>query len=108
MWAGRRRLADVATRKARREPDAVRITTAPPSHHDDVLRRRRRYMISMTIRTLCFIGAVFFTGTLRWILVAASLILPYVAVVMANAASPRIPGTDLVAPHSGTKELGGS
>ncbi len=95
----------MAARKTRREPDAVRITTAPLSHHDDIVRRRKRYLISMSVRTACFLGAIVFTGWVRWVLLIASFILPYIAVVMANAASPRIPGTDLVAPGAGRKEL---
>ena len=46
-------------------------------------------------------------GWLRWVLLIGAFILPYVAVVMANAASPRIHGTDLVQPDPGHKELGG-
>jgi Protein of unknown function (DUF3099) len=85
----------------------VRITTAPTSHREDIDRRRRRYLFSMTIRTLCFIGAVVVgPGWLRWVLVLGAFILPYVAVVMANSASPRIEGADLVQPNPGYKELG--
>ncbi len=62
----------------------------------------------MAIRTLCFVGAVVVgPGWLRWVLVVGAFILPYVAVVMANSASPRIEGADLVQPESGYKELGG-
>jgi hypothetical protein len=92
--------------RARREPEAIRITTAPASHADDIDRRRRRYVFSMAIRTLCFVGAILVgPGWLRWVLVAGAFVLPYVAVVMANAASPRIEGADLVDPDHGRKEL---
>lgn len=85
----------------------MRITTAPANQHDDIDRRRRRYLISMSIRTLCFLGAVFVgDGWLRWVLVAGAFLLPYVAVVMANSASPRIEGAELVQPHQGYKQLG--
>ena len=85
----------------------VRITTAPTSHREDIDRRRRRYLFSMTIRTLCFIGAVVVgPGWLRWVLVLGAFVLPYVAVVMANSASPRVEGADLVQPNPGYKELG--
>jgi len=50
----------------------------------DVGRRYRRYAISMSIRTLCFVLAVLAHGPLRWVLLAVSLVLPYVAVVVAN------------------------
>jgi hypothetical protein len=93
--------------RARRETEPVRITTAPTSHRDDLARRRRRYSISMGIRTLCFIGAVVVgDGWFRWVLVAGAFILPYVAVVMANSASPRIEGADLEQPALDYKELG--
>jgi hypothetical protein len=52
---------------------------------DDLAQRQRRYLISMSIRTVSFVLAVVTHGPLRWIFVAAALILPYIAVVMANA-----------------------
>ncbi len=60
----------------------------------------------MAIRTACFIGAVVTEGWVRWILVIGAFILPYIAVVMANVASPRIEGADLVPPEQGRRELG--
>lgn len=80
----------------RHDPAVVRITTAPESTAADISHRQRRYVISMAIRTLCFIGAIVAgPGWFRWVLVAGALFLPYVAVVMANAASPRVEGTQL-------------
>ena len=81
----------------RKHSDAVRITSATRSHSDDINARQRRYLISMGIRTLCFVAAVvvFVTtgqGWLMWVLVIASFILPYVAVVMANAGASTDPG----------------
>jgi hypothetical protein len=78
----------------RRQPEAVRITNAPVSREEDLAHRQRRYVISMTIRTLCFIGAVAAHGWLRWVLAVAAFVLPYVAVVMANKASPRVEEAD--------------
>ncbi len=69
---------------------AVRITTAAESREADISARQRRYVISMGIRTLCFIAAILVgPGWVRWVLVAGALLLPYVAVVMANVAAPR-------------------
>lgn len=80
----------MARRHAHDDGTAVRITTAAQSRDVDISARQRRYVISMTIRTLCFVGAVAVgQGWLRWVLVAAAVGLPYVAVVMANAAAPR-------------------
>lgn len=73
------------------EPDVVRITAAPVNPADDIARRQRRYLISMTIRTLCFVGAVvaYQVPWLCFTLIAASFFLPFIAVVIANAAAPR-------------------
>jgi hypothetical protein len=73
-----------------RDADAVRITTAAASRQADISARQRRYVVSMGIRTLCFLAAIAVgPGWLRWVLFAAAVVLPYVAVVMANAASNR-------------------
>ena len=70
----------------------------------DIDHRERRYIISMTIRTLCFVfgviaGLAFDQIWLMWVLIGLSFVLPYVAVVMANSASPRIEGPDLTGPR---------
>ena len=70
--------------------DAVRITTAATSRQDDISARQRRYVMSMAVRTACFIAAIAVgPGWLRWVLVAGAVLLPYVAVVMANAATTK-------------------
>ncbi len=75
----------MALRPARHDDSAIRITTAEPGHSVDVSGRQRRYLISMAIRTICFIGAVAVgPGILRWVLVVGAVLLPYVAVVMAS------------------------
>lgn len=77
-------------RHGTRHDPAVRITTAASSRQDDIAKRQRRYVVSMSIRTVCFVAAVAVgPGWLRWVLIAAALLLPYVAVVMANAASSK-------------------
>lgn len=80
----------MASREHGHGSEAVRITTAAPSRADDIAARQRRYIISMGIRTACFIGAVAVGDTwLRWVLIVAAVFLPYVAVVMANAANSK-------------------
>src|SRR3954451_13949298 len=87
--------------------DVVRITTAPESPGRDMAHRQKRYMISMGIRTLCFVGAIAVgPGWFRWGLVPGAFVLPYVAVVMANSATPRIEGTLPPGPPHGRRELG--
>jgi hypothetical protein len=86
----------------------VRITTASSSPSEDIRARQRRYLVAMSFRTLCFVGAVFITVTwLRIFLVAAAVLLPYVAVVMANAGDAKSDGFALVNGASGTRELPG-
>ena len=69
-----------------------RITTARKSVADDQATRVRGYVISMSIRIVCFVLALVTTGGLRWAFVAAALIIPYLAVVYAN--SGREPNQD--------------
>jgi hypothetical protein len=93
-------------RRARTEPDVVAITDAPLSREAEISARQRRYLLSMGLRTLCFVGAIVVgSGWLRWVLVAGALVLPYVAVVMANAASPTVPPTSPERPDLRRKSL---
>ncbi len=93
----------------RHEPDPVRITTATRSQSEDVAGRQRRYLISMTIRTACFLLAVVSMGHwFMWIFLAASFFLPTIAVVLANAgASPDPGGPDAVDPDFGVTAIEG-
>ena len=84
---------------------AIRITTASSSRHEDIAARQRRYVLSMSLRTVCFIGAVIADGWLRWVLVAGAVLLPYFAVVMANAVTTKSDGFDLTHRPSGRREL---
>ena len=84
----------------RRQDEAVRITTAASNRSDDIAARQKRYLISMTLRSLCFVGAIIaalaHVGWLWPILIAGALILPYIAVVMANAVMTKNDGVDLL------------
>jgi hypothetical protein len=89
-----------------RDTDAVRITTASASAQADIARRQRRYVLSMSLRTLCFVGAILVgPGWLRWVLVVAAVVLPYVAVVMANAVSTKSDGFALIGSPNPHPEL---
>jgi hypothetical protein len=76
----------------RHHDEPVRITTAASSPAADIAARQRRYVISMGIRTVCFVAAIVADGWLRWVLIVAALLLPYVAVVMANNSNTRSDG----------------
>ncbi|WP_432563405.1 DUF3099 domain-containing protein [Kineococcus sp. SYSU DK003] len=67
------------------ETASYRITDAPTSHTDDLGVRYRKYVVSMVIRTACFLAFVFVDHWTRWIFVVGAIFLPYVAVVLANA-----------------------
>lgn len=67
----------------------VSITSARTSHSEDMHKRQVRYLLSMGIRTVCFVLAIVTTGPVRWVLVAAAVFLPYIAVVLANATDRR-------------------
>lgn len=91
----------------RRREEAVRITTAPSNRDEEISARQRRYVFSMAIRTVSFVAAIAVgPGWLRWVLVAAAVLLPYVAVVMANATASRSDGLDLLDNEYGGNELG--
>lgn len=62
-----------------------RITGARTPLSEDVGAREKRYVIQMSIRAVCFILAIVVSGPLRYVLLVAAVILPYVAVVGANA-----------------------
>jgi hypothetical protein len=51
--------------------------------------RVKRYALTMGFRTACFVAMVFVDGPMRWVLFAGAVILPYVAVIVANQANQR-------------------
>jgi hypothetical protein len=63
----------------------ISITSAKYAHSDEIPGRIKKYVISMAIRTICFIGAVIAPSPYRWFLIAGAVLLPYFAVVIANA-----------------------
>ncbi|MFE1885022.1 DUF3099 domain-containing protein [Streptomyces diastatochromogenes] len=81
-----------------------RITGARTGLAEDVRGRQRRYVISMTIRTASVILAATLWNVERYVAVVALVfgaLLPYVAVVIANAGRerpPSLPSTFIAAP----------
>lgn len=92
------------------QDDAIRITTAGDNPHADISRRQRKYVIAMTIRTLCFIGAAISGAAgINWLwpfLILGSLVLPYVAVVLANAGDSRSSSLPLTGSGHAQRQLG--
>nr|WP_205615244.1 DUF3099 domain-containing protein [Streptomyces harenosi] len=81
-----------------------RITGARTGLQEDVRGRQRRYVISMTVRTLSVILAACLWNVERHVAVVALVlgaVLPYIAVVIANAGrenAPSLPSTFVMAP----------
>ncbi|WP_225828178.1 DUF3099 domain-containing protein [Streptomyces naphthomycinicus] len=81
-----------------------RITGARTGLAEDVRGRQRRYVISMSIRTASVILAVALWNVERYVAIVALVLgglLPYVAVVIANAGRerpPSLPSTFVTAP----------
>lgn len=83
------------TSRARPAPrdDVQRITSAPEPLADDMARRQRRYLAQMGVRLVCFAAAFFTWGhvpvVVPILLLVAAVVLPYVAVLFANAGRER-------------------
>ncbi|WP_435970812.1 DUF3099 domain-containing protein [Streptomyces sp. Qhu_M48] len=84
--------------------EVFRITGARQGLADDVRGRQRRYIISMTVRTLSVIAAAVLWNVERHVAIVAlalGILLPYIAVVIANAgreSAPSLPSTFMPAP----------
>jgi hypothetical protein len=84
--------------------EVFRITGARQGLADDVRGRQRRYVISMSIRTLSVVLTVILWNIERPVAIATLVLgalLPYVAVVIANAGRenvPSLPSTFIPAP----------
>lgn len=85
------------------------VTTAAKSPRQEQRERERRYLITMGLRVLCFIAAIVLFGVgLRWVAafaVVGSLVLPWVAVVAANAGPRRTVETPALYQRTPPREL---
>ncbi|MGW4289444.1 DUF3099 domain-containing protein [Streptomyces sp. NPDC004673] len=84
--------------------EVFRITGARTGLAEDVRGRQRRYVISMSVRTVSVILAASLWNVERYVAIVALVLgalLPYVAVVIANAGRERpqsLPSTFVVMP----------
>jgi hypothetical protein len=71
-----------------------RITRLGRSPGEDRAHRQRAYLISMSLRAACFLAAIFLPAPMavRIAFCAGAILLPYFAVVVANAARVRDQG----------------
>jgi Flp pilus assembly protein TadB len=86
---------------ARRKRDergatAISITSASRSHSEELRGREFRYIVSMGVRTACFLLALVFRNHwVVWVFLAAAVFLPYFAVVVANTGTASDPAGDM-------------
>lgn len=85
------------------------VTSAKVGQRDEIAGREHRYVISMAIRTACFIGGVIAWQTVgAWLgatLFIGAVVLPYTSVILANAGvRKRGSGADLLVNPPGTIE----
>ena len=74
-------------RETRRDArEVVTISDIGVSRPAEIRSRERRYVIAMLIRVVCFIAAtLIFHGVARWLAIGVAIIMPWLAVVLANA-----------------------
>ncbi|WP_262004282.1 DUF3099 domain-containing protein [Streptomyces sp. FIT100] len=100
--------------RKRSEGEVFRITGARQGLADDVRGRQRRYVISMSVRTVAVILAAVLWNVERHVAIVALVLgalLPYVAVVIANAGrenAPSLPSTFIPPPVRPMLDPGGS
>lgn len=97
----------VRTKRRRRGEEIHSITSARRALSEDLRARNIRYLVSMAIRTVSLFLAVLTPDPWRWIFVAGAVVLPYVAVVVANAGRerPGEPDQGAVLPEPGPVQL---
>lgn len=99
------------TRTKRGAEAPIRITTASAGVGADIASRQKRYVITMGVRTLCVLAIAILAIThlgpswLPWVFLGGAVFLPYVAVVMANAARTKSDGFELMDGPSQEREL---
>ncbi|MGW8380555.1 DUF3099 domain-containing protein [Streptomyces sp. ODS28] len=90
--------------RKQRSPEVFRITGARQGLDEDVRGRQRRYVISMLVRTVSVLLTVVLWNVSRplaAVTLVLGLIMPYVAVVIANAGrenAPSLPDTYYAGP----------
>lgn len=80
--------------------EAQSVTDLGQSPEDERRSRMIRYSIAMTIRMICIVLAILVQGWLMWVCFALAIVLPYWAVVIANAQGghTKSPKSTVVAP----------
>lgn len=64
---------------------AQSVTSIDQSPEDERKARMIKYTVAMTVRVICLILGMVVQGWLMWVMFAGAILLPYFAVVLANA-----------------------
>lgn len=84
--------------------DAVQSATSlPASPQEDRKRRMRAYSTAMSVRMVCLVLVFFVPGWWKLVFGIGAVVLPYIAVVLANAGSNL--GTKPVNPGAAQQQL---
>ncbi|GEL93378.1 DUF3099 domain-containing protein [Cellulomonas composti] len=98
----------MSARRRETPAEVHRITAAPEPLAEDQARRQRRYLAQMGVRLVCFLLAIFTWSRIPvWmsvVLLVGAVVLPYVAVIFANAGRER---RDDAPPFVDPREIGG-
>ena len=66
-------------------PEVYTITQTNRALSNEQAGRAKRYLFSMAIRTACVLAAIVVPGWPKWFFIVGAVVLPYLAVVIANA-----------------------
>jgi Protein of unknown function (DUF3099) len=100
----------MSRRRERAGETVISVTSAQPGRSEDLDSRIVRYAWMMSIRVVCFVLAIVTPSPWRWMFIVGAVVLPYFAVVLANAhrttslssAAPFIaPERPAIGPHQG-------
>ncbi|HHW84340.1 MAG TPA: DUF3099 domain-containing protein [Actinomycetales bacterium] len=69
----------------RKGEEVYSITSAKRALSEDLHDRNMRYLFSMVVRTVCFALMMVTPSPWRWFFAAGAVIIPYIAVTVANA-----------------------
>ena len=92
-----------------KKPQIQSATSLPPSPDAERRTRMIKYLVAMSIRLICFVTAIFIHSLWALIPIIGAIVLPYIAVVLANTVvQPRVtpverPGglVPVAHPHAG-------
>jgi DUF3099 family protein len=66
------------------------ITGAATPHSTDLDARIHRYLFSMAVRSVCVVLVIVIDNPVRWVFAVLAVVLPGIAVVMANVAGNKV------------------